>query len=107
MLENAVKDFQHFAGIELTGKLDALTLELIKLPRCGVKDNTGGEQASRRRRRKRRYTLEGSRWKERRLTWAVTEYPRNQKLTNEQVPWLNGQSHEIFYTQFFPPNSFS
>jgi hypothetical protein len=78
-VEDAVKDFQHFAGIELTGKLDALTLELIKKPRCGVKDDIDeGRDSSRRRRRKRRYALESSRWRERRLTWAVTQYPRKE-----------------------------
>lgn len=85
LLENAVKDFQHFAGIELTGKLDKVTLQLMQLPRCGVRDTIGAGAESRRRRR-RRYALEGSRWRKPVLTWAITKYPENQKLlTNQQV----------------------
>jgi matrix metalloproteinase-14 (membrane-inserted) len=86
LLESAIKDFQHFAGLELTGKLDAVTLELMKLPRCGVKDTIGtatAETGSRHSRRKRRYAIQGSRWSERRLTWAVNKYTK--KISKQQV----------------------
>ena len=34
----AVKKFQHFLGLDETGKLDEETLRWMKTPRCGVKD---------------------------------------------------------------------
>jgi matrix metalloproteinase-14 (membrane-inserted) len=68
LVTEAIKDFQHFAGIELTGKLDKLTLELMQLPRCGVRDIIDAPSGSERRRRRRRYALEGSRWKKREVT---------------------------------------
>ena len=85
VLTDAVKDFQHFAGIEQTGKLDKLTVKLMQLPRCGVRDNIAAGVESRKRRR-RRYALEGSRWKKPTMSWAITKYPQRQsKITNEQV----------------------
>jgi matrix metalloproteinase-14 (membrane-inserted) len=94
VLENAIKDFQHFAGLELTGKLDAYTLELMQLPRCGVRDTIAAGTESGRR-RKRRYALEGSRWKESRLTWAVNKYP-NKKLTKQQIDETLTRAFEIW-----------
>jgi matrix metalloproteinase-14 (membrane-inserted) len=79
-------DFQDFAGLELTGKLDAVTLELMKLPRCGVKDIIGtatAETGSSHSRRKRRYAVQGRRWIKRRLTWAVNKYTK--KISKQQV----------------------
>ena len=37
---DAVKNLQFFAGINVTGKVDLETKELIKKPRCGVSDVT-------------------------------------------------------------------
>ena len=34
----AVKDFQAFAGLNQTGELDPVTVELMGTPRCGVRD---------------------------------------------------------------------
>ena len=35
-VKGAVKDFQAFAGLNQTGELDSLTVELMNTPRCGV-----------------------------------------------------------------------
>merc|ERR1711872_492183 len=65
----AIKTFQEFAGLPLSGKLDEVTLELMSLPRCGVKDfsveSTGNTS---------NYEVQGSRWEKNRLTFRVTEY---------------------------------
>ena len=37
-IDSAVRDFQAFAGLEQTGKLDKETMVMMKTPRCGVKD---------------------------------------------------------------------
>ena len=36
--KKALKNFQAFAGINETGVLDKKTMDLMKRPRCGVKD---------------------------------------------------------------------
>ena len=37
-IDSAVRDFQAFAGLEQTGKLDKETMVMMRTPRCGVKD---------------------------------------------------------------------
>jgi len=67
----AIKTFQEFAGLPLSGKLDDVTLELMSLPRCGVKDfsveSTGNIS---------NYEVQGSKWGKNRLTFRVTEYSK-------------------------------
>ena len=52
-ITGAVRDFQTFAGIESTGVLDPLTVELMGTPRCGVRDIIGPGATAKRRRKKR------------------------------------------------------
>lgn len=37
-LDDAISKFQEFAGLEVTGRLDADTVDMMQKPRCGVKD---------------------------------------------------------------------
>ncbi|XP_018571216.1 matrix metalloproteinase-14 isoform X2 [Anoplophora glabripennis] len=68
--KKAIEDFQSFAGIDVTGQLDPVTLETMTLPRCGVKDKVGtGDN------RAKRYALQGSRWKVKDLTYKISKYP--------------------------------
>ena len=50
-VKSAVMDFQAFAGINQTGELDDLTVELMDTPRCGVKDIIGHGATARRKKR--------------------------------------------------------
>lgn len=60
-----------FLLIIFIGELDAETMELMALPRCGVKDKVGfGSDA-----RAKRYALQGSRWKVKALTYRISKYP--------------------------------
>ncbi|XP_055700592.1 matrix metalloproteinase-2 isoform X4 [Phlebotomus papatasi] len=68
----AIQDFQGFAGLNVTGELDAETMELMTLPRCGVKDKVGFGTDS----RSKRYALQGSRWKVKALTYRISKYPK-------------------------------
>ncbi|KAB7503369.1 Matrix metalloproteinase-14 [Armadillidium nasatum] len=71
-LKTAIMEFQAFAGLNITGDLDEETIFMMNMPRCGVKDKIGyGANA----RRKKRYALQGSRWRVRRLTYKITRYP--------------------------------
>ncbi|CAH0557890.1 unnamed protein product [Brassicogethes aeneus] len=73
----AIKDFQNFAGLEVTGIADDETLKAMDLPRCGVKDKIGTGE------RQKRYALQGSRWKVKDLTYKISKYPR--KLEKKDV----------------------
>ena len=76
-IKSAVKDFQAFAGLNETGELDPVTVELMGTPRCGVRDRerererereAGGEGEERS-----NYVLQGSRWQTKHLTYRLGE----------------------------------
>uniref|UniRef100_A0A0A9Z365 Matrix metalloproteinase-14 n=2 Tax=Lygus hesperus TaxID=30085 RepID=A0A0A9Z365_LYGHE len=69
---NALKEFQAFAGLNITGQLDDETKATMRLPRCGVKDKVGYATSS----RSRRYALQGSRWRVKNLTYKIAKYPK-------------------------------
>nr|XP_019556503.1 matrix metalloproteinase-14 isoform X4 [Aedes albopictus] len=69
--EKAIMEFQSFAGLNVTGELDGDTMELMSLPRCGVRDKVGFGSDS----RSKRYALQGSRWKVKALTYRISKYP--------------------------------
>ena len=54
-LKDFIREFQAFAGLPKTGVLDEDTVKLMKIPRCGVKDNIGNGRTT----RKKRFILEG------------------------------------------------
>merc|ERR1719225_578352 len=68
-IKSAVKDFQAFAGLNETGELDPVTVELMGTPRCGVRDRGQEERDRTASRRKKRYVLQGSRWQTKHLTY--------------------------------------
>uniref|UniRef100_A0A2C9KBK3 Peptidase metallopeptidase domain-containing protein n=1 Tax=Biomphalaria glabrata TaxID=6526 RepID=A0A2C9KBK3_BIOGL len=68
----ALKTFQKMAGIPQTGQLDNMTQAMMKLPRCGNKDNIELGMGA----RKKRYALQGSKWAKHNLTFKISEYPR-------------------------------
>ena len=37
-LDHAISKFQEFAGLDVTGQLNEETVEMMRKPRCGVKD---------------------------------------------------------------------
>ncbi|KZC09460.1 Matrix metalloproteinase-14 [Dufourea novaeangliae] len=71
-LSKAIAEFQSFAGLNITGDFDAETYNLMALPRCGVKDKVGPGFG-----RSKRYALQGSRWRVKKLTYKISKYPRN------------------------------
>lgn len=54
-------------------------MQLMSLPRCGVKDKVGFGSDS----RSKRYALQGSRWKVKNLTYRISKYPK--KLNRPEV----------------------
>ena len=83
-LVNSVRKFQSFVGIEMTGVIDDETLEILKIPRCSLPDFTNdNEVPDYSNPRRKRYALQGSRWKKRMLTYKVGKYPS--KLSRAEV----------------------
>ena len=84
-IDKAVWEFQAFAGIRQTGKLNEETMEMMKRRRCGVKDIQEDGKFQNKTEvitvlRKKRFALQGSRWKTRSLTYRVTKYPSKKGL---------------------------
>ena len=88
--ENAIKKFQEYHGIEVTGKLDGTTSSVMKLPRCSHRDvqerkirhlsdnNVTSSPAH-------ALTLfKDCKWEKNKLTWRVTKFS-NQGMPEELV----------------------
>ena len=91
-VRNAVKDFQDFAGLKMTGELDEPTLKLMKSPRCGVRDK-GGEVELK---RAKRYVHHSSRWHKNKLTYFVASYPADSSMTEAEVDAAIGRAFSIW-----------
>ena len=79
-LSMSLKRLQRFANIPETGVMDEQTRKFMNTPRCGVPDFGPSDNA----RRKRRFVLQGSTWKKRKLSWRLTNN-NNDGLTRKQV----------------------
>ena len=60
-LKKYIMEFQAFAGMNVTGELDADTVKMMNTPRCGVKDKLGMKMDSHQHQRSRskRFALQG------------------------------------------------
>merc|ERR1719312_674557 len=72
-LRDALKKFQEFGGIRQTGILDRETRELMETPRCGVGDKLA------------EFVEQGSKWKQKNLTYSISKYPSRNALNTEDV----------------------
>ncbi|TRY69363.1 hypothetical protein TCAL_07676 [Tigriopus californicus] len=79
VFENAILEFQDFAGLDLTGKLDETTLEKMAQPRCGVADKGKLEL------RFKRYARHSSRWEKTKLSYFISNYPTDSLLTKSEI----------------------
>ncbi|XP_038210086.1 matrix metalloproteinase-2-like [Zerene cesonia] len=74
----AIKTLQEFGGIPVTGEIDHETKELMKKKRCGRPDRepenyeNGG--------RKKRFAVQGEKWKHTNLTWSLSQSRRPSQL---------------------------
>merc|ERR1719167_1737910 len=81
ILLGPVADFQAFSGLPVTGVLDSATVQLMNTPRCGVRDIIGHGARSRRK----RYVLQGSKWKVKFIRYSISQYPTSDTLTHGLV----------------------
>ncbi|XP_043484667.1 matrix metalloproteinase-2 [Leptopilina heterotoma] len=73
-LRDAIKDFQGFAGIPVTGVIDEETKKKMASKRCGLPDKPDPRYAHMRRHK--RFTVHGQKWNSPNLTWSLrTEQP--------------------------------
>ncbi|GJQ80925.1 hypothetical protein Trydic_g4742 [Trypoxylus dichotomus] len=75
-VKQALRNLQKFARLPVTGELDERTIELMSMPRCGVKDfgtTTGNGNGGAAVRRKRYVLHTGHPWQHTDLTWRVEE----------------------------------
>ena len=87
-ISKAVAQFQAFAGLDQTGQIDAATVELMRERRCGVKDSV---QA-----RRKRFALQGSRWRKRNITYRVGKYPSKAGLSRKDVDTTMKKAFEVW-----------
>ncbi|XP_046847539.1 matrix metalloproteinase-15-like isoform X2 [Xenia sp. Carnegie-2017] len=89
--DNAIRKFQRYAKLPVTGIMDRATRKKLTGPRCGSQDftprgsNSGNVvgmaaraiqvSSFRDMRRKKRYVKQGSSWKKRTITWSLQNYP--------------------------------
>jgi hypothetical protein len=59
----------------------------MNTPRCGVTDIVGHGATARR--RKKRYALQGSRWRTRNISYRITKYPSSTRLKKKSVGCKN------------------
>lgn len=75
----AIKMFQMYAGIPMTGKVDEDTMKMVVMPRCGMSDFGPSDRT----RRRRRYAIQGTTWDKKRLTYMFQGGPRSSLSTSE------------------------
>jgi len=82
-LKKYIMEFQQFAGLNITGELDEITVKMMNMPRCGLKDKVGMKMTNHT--RSKRYALQGSRWRVKDLTYKISNYPTSNDLTRRDV----------------------
>uniref|UniRef100_A0A8B9LJB7 Matrix metallopeptidase 30 n=1 Tax=Astyanax mexicanus TaxID=7994 RepID=A0A8B9LJB7_ASTMX len=81
--ETVLKKMQEFFGLEVTGKLDTNTINLMKKPRCGVSDvsNFGHFQGK-------------PKWQKKTITYRITEYTTD--LSQREVDATIAQAFKLY-----------
>lgn len=77
----AVRHFQHFMNLPVTGDVDRATLNMMRKPRCGVPDVEDGTFNT----RKRRFSVFGSKWSKTHLTYYLQHGQDLPRATQERV----------------------
>ncbi|XP_028398599.1 matrix metalloproteinase-14-like isoform X2 [Dendronephthya gigantea] len=85
----AIRKFQRYAQLPVTGKMDLATKRKLTGPRCGAQDfkptsSVIGQAVSgvpvgsfRDMRRRKRYVQQGTKWRKQTVSWSLHNYPSN------------------------------
>merc|ERR1719322_959299 len=90
-LRNAVRNLQFFGRLNVTGRVDHATANLMSRPRCGVPDVSHAGYRNKRDAdgaplvRVKRYNLQGERWPRNNLTWNLRRGPSHARMSDEVV----------------------
>uniref|UniRef100_A0A8C6H4F8 Matrix metalloproteinase-25 n=1 Tax=Mus spicilegus TaxID=10103 RepID=A0A8C6H4F8_MUSSI len=95
-LQDAIKVMQRFAGLPETGQMDPMTIKTMRKPRCSLPDVLGAAGLVRRRRR---YSLSGSVWKKRTLTWSIRSFSQKSQLSPQIVRTLLSYALAVWATE--------
>jgi hypothetical protein len=78
-MKRAISKYQNFSGLEVTGELDAATMELMARPRCGVKDVFDDDDVA-----ADDFTFNGGRpWPNNRATWRALGFSPDLPATTQ------------------------
>lgn len=77
-IQNAVRKFQKYAGLNQTGIIDDETLNMMRLPRCGHPDNLSKA-------RTKRFVLQGSKWSKSNISFKIGKYPKFSSMSPEDI----------------------
>ena len=80
-MKDAMKKLQWFAGLNITGKIDKKTVELINRKRCGTEDLSGGGINTMSPQVK---AIE-KKWTRNNLTWSIRKPPQPGKISRDVV----------------------
>jgi peptidoglycan hydrolase-like protein with peptidoglycan-binding domain len=80
--EEALRRFQEFNSLEVTGELDQATLDLMSRPRCGFPDFFA------------EFSLQGSKWNQNNLTYAYQNFTPD--LTQAQIRTAISQAFNLW-----------
>ena len=83
-LEEAVMDFQKFAGLVPTGELDRDTIDMMKTRRCGKEDKVSN------------YVIQGSKWPKKSITYSILSYPTNRGISRNDVKQKIRQAFDMW-----------
>ncbi|XP_017344511.2 matrix metallopeptidase 30 [Ictalurus punctatus] len=81
--ETILKKMQEFFGLEVTGKLDTNTIEVMKKPRCGVSDVSNF-----------RHFNGKPKWDKKTITYRITEYTPD--LSQREVDGTIAQAFKLY-----------
>ncbi|XP_033630673.1 neutrophil collagenase-like [Asterias rubens] len=104
--ESAIKSFQEFYKLPVTGTMDTDTKATMWMPRCGFPDvavlEKGGEEGAGHEReakkRRRRYNTAGGwyKWDHTKLTYSIVNFPSRGKLKQYEVRYAIKRAFEIW-----------
>ncbi|GMI89248.1 hypothetical protein like AT4G16640 [Hibiscus trionum] len=78
-LESALKAYQQFLYLDVTGKIDSATIKTMMTPRCGMPDNQGESHLIS------NYNTTNSKWRKYNLSYSISNAPSGFKVNGVET----------------------